>query len=70
MIKYQIRNTRFTSEKFGVCEVCKEFCPKVHHQMELKKYGENDDDWAYTGNDYFGCLECLESMQEKELLAA
>lgn len=63
--RYRIKNTGFSSKRFGNCEVCGKHVSEVYFQVEQRTVLMNDGTpfWSRSG-DWFGHKECLESKQK------
>ena len=63
---YSLTNTGQSSSRYGNCEVCREHCSEVWHQVETRNYQIGN----YQGQTFGGCRdlwghkECLESKQK------
>jgi hypothetical protein len=65
--RYRLTNTKESSRKYGVCEVCKEYASEVFLQSEERYYrfeegGKVHEGWTKNNcNSYFGHEECLKN---------
>ena len=63
--KYKIYSTGESSNKYGVCEVCKKHCSEVFSITEERKYKFEHNQEIYEGytfadcQNYFGHKDCL-----------
>lgn len=57
MKKYRLKNTGYSSKRYGNCEVCNKHVSEVFYQVEEKqyKYGWTQSDC----NNLYGHKECL-----------
>lgn len=75
--KYRLTSLGYSSERFGVCEVCKKHVSDVHYQVEEQYYHHvaradypGHSGWTHSGcHSYFGHEECLRGKRRGELAA-
>lgn len=58
--RYRIRNTGYSSKRFGNCEVCNNHVSEVFHQVKEEKYNQG---WLEVSSLY-GCKNCLEAQRK------
>lgn len=69
--RYRISRTGGNSDKYGNCEICKQYCSDVYLQTREKKYEapNEDDSWIICG-DAFGHEECLRGIRRGKVKPA
>lgn len=57
--KYKLINELAGSNKYGDCEICGKYADTIYHQIEYKKYINQDRSRYFQLNDAFGHKDCL-----------
>ncbi len=60
--RYRIKNTGFSSQRYGPCEVCRKPVSEVHYQVEEQECAIDGEDPFWTTHDctnLFGHESCL-----------
>lgn len=59
--RYRLTTTRYSSRRYGDCEVCGKYCTEVYLQVEERKY---EGGWTRLDcTDHFGHEKCLKGVQ-------
>ena len=67
MYKYKIYSTGYSSERFGLCEICNKHVSDVFHQVEGRQYksGSGKKGWTrFNCHSLYGHKDCLISQQK------